>query len=453
MWYLSKPSFSVCLVSSIFAWYPAAKAQTAAEGKPDPCLASSEEKCLPASDLVGALDLGVPSTPLFTLLGAAPENILQVKTADEFAISILPEAVNALGQDSFSLGLEFNPGLLALPENATITDLYGRYNTARLLSGMSVAFSAVQTSGDAEFSQYGVGLSYIFDTKSPLFAFQDFEECIGSSDLEPDAIQNRIEERNRAVEAALLQAGVAPGDVVGISALIQAKVNTQTGTLRPEDVRAILAENSVPGDSDAIVQQVLAAQQRLFIDGIYIINQGAGTVQGCVDEVQRWNRPIYGVGLAGYLTDPNEGSDETGFGLWASASIPAPFAPERGQITGTVRYTENLVRSREVDGADISETVDGWGVGLRYTQRFGAGSAQVDKARPDFRGFIEAGFYEEDFSGINDQYWRAGIGGEARVAENLFLQFVVGDTFGSDIDRSEYLSAQLKWSFTRASVE
>ena len=432
---------------------PHVSAQTSPDGNPNSCIAGSDGKCLEASDLIGAVDLGVPSTPLFTLLGASPENVLEVKTADEFAVSVLPNAVNAVGEDSFSLGLEFNPGLLALPDNVTISDLGGRYSTARKLSGMSVAFSAIETSGDMGFTQYGIGVSYIYDKKSPLFAYDDFTQCIGRSGFDPGKVQNRITEFRKKITPILTSGGIDIKKSPKITKQIWAATEPD-GTLSVEKVSKILKDNGYSGSENGAAQEIVDQHKKLVFDGgRSAIISGQMAVQYCVDEVQHWNRPVYGIGVAAYLTDPQTGSNESGFGLWASASGPAPFAKERGQITGSVRYTENLVRSREVNGVETIETVDGWGIGLRYTQRFGAPTVNVDKSKPEFRGFIEAGYYDEEFSGINDAYWQAGLGGEVRVAENLFLQFALGDTFGSSIDRSQYLSAQLKWSFTRASVK
>ena len=91
--------------------------------------------------------------------------------------------------------------------------------------------------------------------------------------------------------------------------------------------------------------------------------------------------------------------------------------------------------------------MDGWNVGARYTHQF------EHKLTGPVRGFVEGAYYEEEFGIITDTFTQAGIGLELKLQDNLFFQATIGDSFGSEIDRGEYLSGQLKWSFAKAKAK
>jgi hypothetical protein len=182
-------------------------------------------------------------------------------------------------------------------------------------------------------------------------------------------------------------------------------------------------------------------------------------VDACVAEAAPWNRDVYAFGVAAYNSSIQETSatpapgqslpkeNETGFGVWASASLQGPIfrKSKSSQLTLHARYTENMVRDRKVGSNTVTETVDGWQVGARYTQRL----AGIDGGDQQFRLFIEGAYVEEKFGAIDDEFAQAGIGFEVQIQKDLFFQAVIGDTFDSDIDRGNYLSGQLKWSFSK----
>ena len=162
------------------------------------------------------------------------------------------------------------------------------------------------------------------------------------------------------------------------------------------------------------------------------------------------NRAIIGEGAAIYdqkITVIDVENNQTGYGLWSSASFSISNLLGRGFDSGlftmSARYNENLIRERD----DQPESVDGENVGGRYTHQF------EDKLTGPIRGFVEGAYYNEEFGTITDRFTQAGIGLELRLQDNLFLQATVGDSFGSEIDRGEYLSGQLKWSFSRVKAK
>src|SRR5689334_1406025 len=102
---------------------PAAWSQ---EKKEPPCESLQlkvSDSCVTAGDLLGKLDLAVPENALFALMGATPETVIRPKMGDKFATSILPQIVDALGNEQYALALEVNPGLLMMPKEFSAEDL------------------------------------------------------------------------------------------------------------------------------------------------------------------------------------------------------------------------------------------------------------------------------------------------------------------------------------------
>src|SRR5690242_5629519 len=96
-----KLPYAVALALVLLA-QPIAYAQDAAEEAD--CVASNsgkgnsaKDKCVAASELLGALDLATPDNALFTLMGSTPEAVIRPKAGDKLMLSMLPQATDALG--------------------------------------------------------------------------------------------------------------------------------------------------------------------------------------------------------------------------------------------------------------------------------------------------------------------------------------------------------------------
>jgi len=384
------------------------------------CLSSSldENACLKKSDLLGSLELTMPSSPLFALSGSTPENVIVPKPGDDLLVAFLPQAVNSLHEENTAIAFEINPGLLMMPEYLAVKELEsgGNFALAKFLTQFNLTGSLERVSSDTEnYTRYGLGGSYIYDTKSAFVNNEDYRGCI--SGFEHNAMRD--------------------------------------GGMKAEKIPSAIEE-----------LQILRSQ---FLDSDASKKFYSG-VKECGEVYSKWNRDIYGFGLAYYHTDRNidpsidnlmedpmldphlvvmDNLNNNGFGLWASAAFEANLFGE-GQLIFSSRYLENQIRDRKVDEETVTENVEVTSAGARFTHQF---SGSKEDKRKVVRGFVEAGYYKEDFSTINDQYFQAGIGAEFQVSKDLFLQAVVGDTFGSEIDRSTYLSGQLKWSFSTSPVK
>ena len=445
--------FSVSAATS----FPVFAQEAEVEDKPK-CLFSGEgltpsqkdndDVCLTSSSLLGALDLTTPESALFTLMGSTPDNVLKPKLGDKISWSFLPQAINALDGEEFALGFEINPGLLMLPESYSIANLRGRKSNipgfekneeaaisqlkwVRLLSQFTLSGAASKSTGDVDMTRYGFGINFAHDTGSPMFGKGKYAECVMPSDW--------VEYRNqfalrREAEERKFKARVPAPSSAELADFITNKV-------------------------DKIVRE--SDWHKLAEKGL----NKPKSIDKCVEEEAPWNRTVFGAGAALYHSDVEVGDavvmamadmdmaaeemvgDQTGYGIWASAAIKTD---DQGQLTVSARFNDDLVRERTVMEEAMTESVDGWRFGARYTRGF----SESDNAKGGaIKGFIEAAYAEEDFGIINDSFTQAGVGVEIQLQDNLFFQATIGDTFGSEIDRSTYLSGQFKWSFSKAAAK
>jgi hypothetical protein len=425
-----------------------------AQEKKEEC-ASKEAKlsefCVSAADLLGKLDLAVPENSLFALMGATPETVIRPKVGDKFATSLLPQIVDALGNDQYALAIEANPGLYMMPKGFSSSDLTGEtsgLSNARLWSQFTVSAATSRAVGENTITQYGVGINFSHDTGSPLNVKAGYGDCID----------------NQFAGIRLVElANVADDEVRDDPANKDWFERDAFQTLKPEFAEkfdAAVTERTQILAKKKFSENTRGARKMPTVDE---------AVSACARQYTRWNRNMYGGGVAFYnsqtdpvnstVVPPLPSTSESGYGAWATASFALgsinPIDKSRsgidpdGQFTISARYTDNLVRERKNGNAKITETVDGWRIGARFTHSFSSNEDEEEGSKSDaFRGFIEAAYSEEKFGTIKDHFTQAGIGLEVQVAKDVYLQAVIGDTMGSKIDRSTYFTGQLKWSFS-----
>lgn len=430
------------------------------------CLSSSldENACLKKGDLLGSLELTTPSSPLFALSGSTPENVIVPKPGDDLLVTFLPQAVNSLGEENTAIALEINPGLLIMPKYLAVKELErgGDLAVAKFLTQFNLTGSLQRVSSDTEnYTRYGFGGSYIYDTKSAFINNENYRGCISGFESSAIITADEALELFTGIQSILDTNGVEPR-VVLIEKL-EAPKATQL------EMHNALRDAGMASEKIPKAIEKLQSLRTRFLDTDASKKFYSG-VKECGEVYSKWNRDVYGLGLAYYHTDRNldpstdgvvespitdsdlVGMDDLnndGFGLWASAAFAANWFGE-GQLIFSGRYLENQIRDRTVDGETVTENVDVTSAGARFTHQF---SGSKEKTKKVVRGFIEAGYYEEEFSTINDKFFQAGIGAELQLSKDLFFQVIVGDTFGSEIERSTYLSGQVKWSFSTSGVE
>ena len=406
--------------------------------------------CITSNDLLGLLDLNVPENSLFTLMNATPDTVIRPKVGDKFTLSILPQLQNAFGSENYAIGIEVNPGLLMAPSSFTMSEFSGRADDSsdasrrrvhqiaqsRLFSRFTISAAASRTAADdSDTQQYGLGLNYNYDSGSPfhLGAQTAYGQCIDRRfTLSP------AREINRALSIASRQlAAQRLGIEVNDANFVQ---------IDNEVARLLNAEPSFVQQVDALKNNLLANDPSFAV----YRTQGRNAIEECAETAAPWNRLVYGAGVAAYYSDVSSDDDaldgtDTGFGAWATYAHPVG---DRGQAVLSARYLNNAIRTRTSGDDEVTEAYDGWMVGGRYIHSF-TGEAS-ERA---WRGFVEVAYSREEFGGVEDEFTQAGIGFEVQLQDNVFFQAMVGDTFGSEIERDSYLSGQIKWSFSQARAE
>jgi hypothetical protein len=374
-----------------------------------------------------------------------------------------------------------------------------RLRRAKFIEPLTLTIVANRSNEAQQKTQFGFGASYIFDTGAPLRKQARFEDCLEGESEQRKALLAKVSLiRQQAYMPAYARAAAkflfqqkatkdAQNDDRGLRTYLKNQLGVEA--FKDETTTTVIIEAALRDQRERSVKLsdislstihnllppdlALAVTDETFVIGSdsdegRMYNAAAyKAAKDCAEEIRPWNRNIYGAGLAIYhsstaasdpsapnsapVTSPADATEEdvadvTGFGAWSSIALKAA---NFGQLTLHARYTDDLVRERGSGDKAVTERVDSWSVAGRYTQQFSASKNQKSPKANAIRGFLEAAYVEEDFSGISDTFWQAGIGAEVQLRKDLFVQFVVGDTFGSQIDRSNYLSGQIKWSFTK----
>lgn len=432
------------------------------------CLSSSldENACLMKSDLIGSLELTTPSTPLFVLSGSTPENVIVPKPGDDILVTFLPQAVNSLNEENTAIGFEINPGLLLMPEYLAVKELEagGELALEKFLTQFNFTGSLERVSSDTEnYTRYGFGGSFIYDTKSAFINNKDYRGCISGFEDSGVIAADQALKLYAGIQKVLQKNGISPPMASLIDKLEAPKVTrvAMHNAMRDAGMVSEKISGAIEEVQNLRSKLLDSEDSKIFYSGI----------KECGEKYSKWNRDIYGFGLAYYNTDRDlersidavmgtempdpslevmDNLNNDGFGVWASAAFESNLLGE-GQLIFSGRYLEDQVRDRTIDDDEtVTENVEVLSAGARYTHQF---SSSKESNRKAVRGFVEAGYFEEDFSNINDNYFQAGIGAEFQLNKDLFFQAVVGDTFGSEIERSTYLSGQIKWSFSTSGAE
>lgn len=382
------------------------------------CIASGSSGCITNSEILPEFDLMSPDNALLSLINSLPETVIRPKVGDKLMATYLPTVVDSFGSDSYSIGIEVNPGQLMMPESYTAAEFRGvptagwkgtndrvaSIKKAKKWSRYQFSGAATKSTGDEDTSsRYGFGLTYVKDSGSNFETQFNYSDCIaGLSGIETSAIGNLWAQK---------------------TAELQAQDNDNAGPAAVEE----LVKNS-----DLVKQ--------------YKKNLNANTVK-CLDSVAPWNRSVIGAGLAIYYGEAENSTDteyETGYGLWLSSIWPQG---ENGQWSFGARITENQIQQVEENGG--FSLVDSNRVGVRYTHNL----LNSTDGKRSFRGYVEVAHIDEQLAEQSDSYSSALVGFEMQISSSLYFQGTIGDAFGSEIERSSNLNGQFKWSFTESSAD
>ena len=355
-----------------------------------------EDLAVELGDLIGRLDLDVPDSPAFAVLGIAPQNVINPDTPAELASAfILGDDGNGNGQEG--LALEFRPYLMAMGDDITIGDYYRN----QWLSRTSLSFAKSSGTDDSDRTdRTAIGLSFTpIDKRDPLTSMK-VNACVKS----PDDIRSELAtDLIAAIEART--AAEQAGDPAA-RAQAQARIDA------------------------------LEAQQNRFMSGErkQLLEERLDT---CLSEFQAAtrNEAQLQLGIA-YHESQVEDINESGAAAWISYAHPLAG----GSLIAHARYSDSVVVPGTSDPGDYSvkdETL----AGLRFR-------------RGDERRAVlfEASYVDqEDQAGLlDDSYSTVLVGAEFRLFDELWVQIAYGDTFGSNQDASAAVSGQFRWAASKS---
>lgn len=379
---------AVALVASMFAQHGLAQV--------------NEEETSLAKDLIGRLDLDVPDSPAFAILGITPQNVINPDTPAELAAAILI-GDDQDGNSQEGLAIEFRPFLLAMQDDITIA----KYRQYRLLSRAAISFADANGSSDEDpTDRQAIGLTLTpIDEKDP-FVWADLGACTG---VASDEANKQGQPLRRAVAQAAIKLRAAQ---------------------QADDAAQIAVAEQEARTANAQLDNWLANGKKEFLDEANkkcLEKQRDATTNGT-----QWQ-----IGV-GYHDSEVGDLEASGVSVWTSYARQVP------RVGGSLIVHARTNRDRIVprpDEPSAFDVVDQDIVALRYRR----GS--------DRQGLLlEASYVDESTTngGVDDDYTTALIGAEFRIGEGLWVQIGYGDTFGSNQNKSAGLTGQFRWAASKS---
>lgn len=354
-----------------------------------------------AQDIIGRLDLDVPDSPAFAILGIAPQNVINPDTPAELATALFV-GDDSSGNSQEGIAIEFRPYLMALGEDITVGDYYNN----QWLSRTALSFSQSKGVDEADRTKrQAIGLSFTpIDDRDPLTSRQ-VDNCLSGGIEKANANENeqRLLDAVRAATRELVDAQMANDEEA--AAIAQAKVDV----------------------AEAALSQWLGGERKNLIEehtGNCLKTHRKETI----------NARQLQLGIA-YHDSQVAGIDESGSAFWISYAMPLMD----GSFTAHGRYSDDVVIADSMNAGQYA-VKDESVLGIRYRQG--------DEKRAVL--FEAAYIDEEDKSGIlDDSYSTALVGAEFRLFESLWIQIALGETFGSNQDKDMALSGQFRWAVSK----
>lgn len=358
-----------------------------------PMIARSEDEAtdIKVKDLTGHLDLSIPQSPAFTLLGVSPDEIVQSDDFRTVALGLL-HGLDPRGNLQEGVALDTRPYMLIAGEKATLAD-YRKYPSVRIISNAQLSFATTSGSSDSDKAdRLGVGLR--------LRLWREHDPAVGDSPIE------------------YLPPGAA-AKVTGplkncYSDYLKAAVNATPDVLPEDDAGLTEIEQNLAAGARKTVEQCLAPFKRRY-----------------------WNAGMLEIGIGGSRVTIDE-MKESGSAAWLgfSHSIGAS-----SQIILRAAYAED--RLDPVEGqAGTFQLVDETDAGARF--RFGSGRGTL---------MVEGLWTETRTATQQERYWRASLGSEFEVFKDVWIQLAVGKAFSTDLfDDDPVYSGQFRFGFAEKSL-
>lgn len=352
------------------------------------------------------VDLSVPDSPAFTVLGLTPEEIARPTTARKLAASLM-NGVDRKGVLQSGVAIDTLP-YLALAGHLLELSQY-RARSGYLLRFFARSQVSVATAKASDVSDEAMRVA--FGVRMTVMDFGD-----PRTDTQLDKCFN---ERPRLPDAPLYVIPPPPDDTA---------TPAEVGEWLLDVARAREQEREFKTRVDSYVEAVNAA------------------VAECRDAARKraWNRTKWIVAVAPAWTSPTGAAgdlDSSGSGVWTT------FAYGFEHLPGLENTAQVLVHARHRDNELVPDTADPKKAVVRDSQLLGV---QVRAGTVDSSLAFEALFDRTTpVGGTTSTDKRMSIGYERRLAPNLWLGVAVGGgapAAGGE-KKSGFVLSSLKWGF------
>jgi hypothetical protein len=345
-------------------------------------------------DLTGHLDLSIPQSPAFTMLGVSPDEIVQSDDFRTVALGLL-RGLDPRGNLQEGVALDTRPYMLIAGETATLAE-YRTDPFVRIISNAQLSFATTSGSSDSDQAdRLGLGLR--------LRLWREHDPAVGDSQIEY----------------------VSPGGAAGGVKVTGPLKNCYTDYLKA----AVNVDPEVLPEDDAEldkIEQNLAAGARK-------------TVEQCLAPFKRryWNAGMLEIGVGGSRVTI-DAMKESGSAAWLGFSHSIGT---HGQVIVRAAYAED--RLDPVEGqAGTFQLVDETDAGARF--RFGSERGTL---------MVEGLWTETKTATQQERYWRASLGTEFEVFKDIWIQLAVGKAFSTDLfDDDPVYSGQFRLGFSEKSL-
>jgi hypothetical protein len=353
------------------------------------------------STKLAAVDLSVPESPAFTVLGLTPQTVVRPTSPRQFATSLL-SGVDMNGNFQSGLALDFVPYLILAGDELTLRGYQQNY-FQRLLSRTQVSFATTKGASDDDKSmRLALGLhATLWDRGDPR-TDENLMTCLG---------QMRTPRRPDQLEPELL--GTTPQDLKDFNDSLSRYNEDKTRYER--DRQAAIEFNN-------------------------------GVSARCRDESRRrnWNRSSWIIAAAPSwisLTGETKRYRWDGGGFWTSVAYGfegVPGLKDRSQLILHARY-----RNREQVPVPDAE-------GTFFTQDSAFFGARFRHGSPTFNGSFEYTFLRLRPAGATfDNAQRLALGFERRIAGDTWFNLSLGGETGrSDGKNNGFVLTSFKWAFS-----
>lgn len=348
------------------------------------------------------IDLSVPKSPAFTVLGVTPENVVRPTSPRAFAAALL-QGAGPNGNIQTGIALETAPYLLYAGNNITLKEYQDKYGI-RFFSRTQLSLATVKGANDEdEATRIALGLTVTpFDRGDP----RNSKKLI-------EGFKSNLGKVTKNADKVLI------------------------------DMAPLVLQNS-PELAIRLNKEISKLEEQAKSEAKKVRDKW---------RKENWNASSWSIGIAPTWTSPTGNTGElewSGAGIWTSLSYgfeEIPGLNEKAQVLLHARYREN----------ELAPDPQGSGTFFEQDTTTIAGQARIagfsfrkTTGGPDFNFPIEAAYVKENRKDrSNEELFRYTIGIDYRITDDLYLDFSLGNENGREEGGdSAFGMITLKWGFS-----